>query len=73
MTLAEAQAKLVIWQTRLDNIERQSLQSGKTLEVSLDIDKCLKMVKYYQGEVDRLTAGRGRGARVMRVVPRDNV
>ena len=68
---AEAEERLVVWQERLDGLERQSLQSGKTIEVSLDIDKCLKMVHYYEGEVARLTAGRGRGARVMRVVPRD--
>ena len=71
MTLAEAQAKLVIWQDRLDALEYRELQSGKTDETSLGIDECLKMVHYYEGEVARLTAARGRGARVIRAVPRD--
>lgn len=71
MTLAEAEVKLVIWQERLDNLERISLTSGKTQEVSLKIEDCLKMVDHYEGLVARLTAGRGRGARVLRVVPRD--
>ena len=72
MTLAEAEEKLALWQEALDACaEGQSYQMGKTMLTRVDVDKCLRMVKYYQGEVDRLTAGRGRGARVMRVVPRD--
>jgi hypothetical protein len=71
MTLADAQEKLATWQARLDGLERQQLVSGKTTEVSLSINQALKMVQYYEGEVERLEKGRRRGARQMRFVPRD--
>lgn len=72
MTLAEAEEKVALWQDALDACaESQSYQMGKTTLTRVDVDRCLRMVQYYQGEVDRLTAGRGRGARVMRVIPRD--
>ena len=72
MTLAEAQEKLALWQAALDACAQgQSYRMGKVELTRVDVDKCLKMVKFYQGEVDRLEAGRSRGARVMRVVPLD--
>ena len=63
MTLANAQAKLVIWQDRLDGLEYQQLTSGKTQEMSLSIRECQRMVNYYESEVARLTNGRRAGAR----------
>ena len=72
MTLTEAQAKLEIWQAALDACaEGQSYQMKSTTLTRVDVDKCLQMVKYYEGQVERLGQTRGRGARVMRVVPRD--
>lgn len=72
MILSEAEAKLLLWESALDAISQgQEYTVGKTTLTRVDVDKCLKMVQYYQGEVLRLTAGRGRGARVFRVIPRD--
>lgn len=72
MTLAEASAKLAIWQAAVDAIAgSQEYRIGTRQIRRADLDDCLKMVKYYEGEVTRLTAGRRRGARVMRAVPRD--
>lgn len=71
--LASAQEKLALWQTALDEIatQGQSYVIKSTTLTRADLDKCFKMVKYYQSEVSRLTAGRSRGMRVMRVIPRD--
>jgi hypothetical protein len=72
MTLTEAQQKLELWQAALDaTAEGQSYQMGRLQLTRVDVDKCLKMVKYYEGIVSRLQSGRKPGARVLRVIPRD--
>jgi hypothetical protein len=71
--LQEAQQDLALWKAALRAIARtgQSYQIGSRRLERGDLDECRKMVAFYQGEVDRLSAGRGAGARVIRVVPRD--
>lgn len=72
MTVAEAQTKLILWQNALDAVSTgQSYRIDSRQLTRADVDDCLKMVRYYQGEVDRLSAGRRSGARVMRIIPRD--
>jgi hypothetical protein len=71
--LEEAKQDLAIWKKALRAIATtgQSYQIGQRRLERSDLDECRKMVAFYQGEVARLSAGRGSGARVIRVVPRD--
>lgn len=70
--LEEARADLAIWKEAL-----RACATGKEYRVGnrsltrADLKDCRDMVRYYKGEVSRLSAGRRRGARVLRVVPRD--
>lgn len=71
--LEQARANLVIWQAALNAVATgQEYRVGPRMLRRADGPFCLRMVRYYEGEVARLTAGRGRGARVIRVVPRDS-
>lgn len=61
-----------MWELALDAVSAgQQYQIGKTNLTRVDLDKCLKMIKFYQGEVSRLTRGGRPGARMLRAVPRD--
>lgn len=72
MTLAKAQAKLDMWLAAEDAVASgQMYRIGTRTLQRADLPEILKMIRYWQGEVERLAAGRGRGARVMRVIPRD--
>jgi len=71
-TLVEANQGLAIWQAALDAVATgQEYTVGSRRLSRTDASVCLKMVRYYESEVDRLTAGRGRGARVLRIRPND--
>lgn len=71
-TLAEAQAHLDAWLAA-----DLALASGQTASVGgvtltrADAASVAKSIAYWRREVERLTAGRGPGARIVRVVPRD--
>jgi hypothetical protein len=71
-TLAEAQAHLDAWVAA-----DLALASGQTASVGgvtltrVDEQRLASRITFWRREVERLTAGRGPGARIMRVVPRD--
>lgn len=71
-TLAEAQAHLAAWLAA-----DLALASGQTASVGgvtltrADATSVAKSIAFWRREVDRLTAGRTAGARIVRVVPRD--
>lgn len=71
-TLEKAKRKLALWEAAEDAIAAgQEYQIGQQHLVKADLPQVHKMVLYFENEVARLTAGRGRGVRVMRIVPRD--
>lgn len=71
--LEQATVRLTLWRRALDACASgQHYQVGRTQLSRVDVDKCRRMVRYYESEVERLTRGGRRGARVMRVVPQDN-
>ena len=70
--LQVAQSKLASWLEAEDKVASgQSYQVGSRRLARADLAEIRKEIQHWQGEVDRLIAGRGRGARVIRIIPRD--
>lgn len=72
ITIDEAKANLQIWldaQKAVATGQSYTIGSRKLTRASLD--EILKMIRYWLNIIDELEAGAGRGARVMRGVPRD--
>jgi len=72
MTLAEAQDLRAAWLAAYRAVATgQSYRIGNRQLTRADAELCRRELHYWDGEVERLTAGRRAGGRVMRVVPRD--
>lgn len=72
--LAKARRKLALWEAAEDALatsQEYRMADGRSL-TRASLPQVQKMVAYYQSEVSRIAAGRGRGARVMRIVPYDS-
>jgi len=71
-TLAEAQAHLDAWLAAdLAVASGQAYTIGSRSLTRADSASISKQVAFWHNEVIRLEAGRGRGLRVLRAVPRD--
>jgi hypothetical protein len=70
--LQKAQRKLALWEAAEDAIAAgQEYTIGKLTLTRASLAEVRKTVLFYESEVSRLTAGRRRGARVMRFIPYD--
>jgi hypothetical protein len=70
-TLAEAEEGLATWKAALAAIATgTSYTIGDRQLTRADEEFVVRMIDRYDAEVDRQTAGRGKGARVMRIIPR---
>lgn len=72
-TLTEAKDMLAKWLEAESSITAggQSYKVGTRALTRADLSEISKRIQFWRNEVERLTAGRKAGARVMRVVPRD--
>lgn len=71
-TLAEAQAHLAAWLAAdLAVAGGQSYTIGSRSLTRADAGRIKTQIEFWSREVERLTAGRSRGCRLMRAVPRD--
>lgn len=71
-TLQTAQTHLQTWlDAELAVATSQEYRIGTRSLRRADLDEIRQQIKFWRNEVDRLTNGRKRGARVMRAVPRD--
>lgn len=61
--LDAAKGYLAEWLQALSDAKTQYYMSGRTHLQRARVDECLRMVKHWQSEVSRLTAGRRQGAR----------
>lgn len=70
--LERAKARLVMWEEALDacSTSQSYTIDGRTL-TRAHVSECRKMVRYYENEVARLSAGRRRGPRTVYGVPRN--
>lgn len=72
MTLQQANDRLQMWLDAEEKVATgQSYRIGTRQLTRVDLVEIRKQINYWQAEVDRLAAGRSRGARVMRIIPRD--
>ncbi|MEN6371901.1 MAG: DUF6148 family protein [Armatimonadota bacterium] len=72
MTLQQSQDYLELWLEAEKKVATgQSYKIGTRQLTRVDIAEIRRQINYWQSEVDRLSAGRSRGARVMRIIPRD--
>lgn len=70
--LQEAQADLELWKKALRALASgQMYRLGTRQLTRVNLKECREMVRYYENEVSRLSAGRRRGARVIRPIPTD--
>jgi hypothetical protein len=71
-TLAEAKDLLDAWiAADLALASGQTASVGQMTLTRADATSVAKSIAFWRREVERLTAGRGPGARIVRVVPRD--
>lgn len=71
-TLADAQAHLDAWLAAdLAVASGQAYTIGSRSLTRANSAEIAKQIAYWSAEVTRLEAGRGRGLRVLRAVPRD--
>lgn len=71
-TLAEAKEYLQIWvNASLAVAGGQSYKVGRRELTRANLGEIQKMINYWRTEVNKLEAGRGGGARVLRAIPRD--
>lgn len=71
--LAKARRKLALWEDAEDACASgQSYQMSKTMLTRVNLPEIRAQVRYYESKVEQLSRGRGRGARVMRIIPLDN-
>lgn len=72
ITLDAAKDNLQIWlEAQREVSTGQSYKIGTRSLTRANISDILKMIRYWQNVIDELEAGAGRGARVLRGVPRD--
>lgn len=71
-TLQEAQDMLRTWIDAEKAVATgQSYKIGSRSLQRANISEIRKQIQYWRNEIERIKSGRGRGARVMRAVPRD--
>jgi hypothetical protein len=71
-TLAEAKDLLDAWiAADLALASGQTARVGQMTLTRVDEQRLASRITFWRREVERLTAGRGPGARIVRVVPRD--
>lgn len=71
-TLQEAKDMLAIWlEAERSVATSQSYKIGTRSLTRADLSEIADRIKFWRNEVCRLESGRGPGARVIRVVPRD--
>ena len=73
MTLEEAQAKLLLWQTAEDTVASggQSYTIGKVSYTAANLSEIRLMISKYEAVINQISTGRRQGARQLRAVPRD--
>lgn len=72
ITLEAAKENLQIWVEAQSAVATgQSYKIGTRSLTRASLSDILKMIRYWQNVIDQLEAGAGRGARVLRGVPRD--
>lgn len=72
ITLEDAKENLQIWVDAQKAVATgQSYKIGTRSLTRASLSDILKMIRYWQNVIDELEAGVGRGARVLRGVPRD--
>lgn len=72
ITLDDAKENLQIWVEAQKAVATgQSYKIGTRSLTRASLSDILKMIRYWQNVIDELEAGVGRGARVLRGVPRD--
>jgi hypothetical protein len=72
LTLEDAQQYLQLWLDAEAAVATgQSYKIGSRSLTRVDLAQIAARISYWRNEVDALEAGGRRGARVMRVVPRD--
>lgn len=72
ITLEDAKANLQMWIDAQSAVSTgQSYKIGSRSLQRSSLSDILKMIRYWQNVIDQLEAGVGRGARVLRGVPRD--
>lgn len=72
ITLSDAQEMLDLWlEAERAVTTGQSYKIGTRSLTRADVSKIAERISYWQNEVERLENGQGRGARVLRAVPRD--
>lgn len=72
ITLEEAKDNLQMWVEAQQAVATgQSYKIGTRSLTRASLSDILKMIRYWQNVIDELEAGVGRGARVLRGVPRD--
>lgn len=72
ITLEEAKDNLRMWVEAQQAVATgQSYKIGTRSLTRASLSDILKMIRYWQNVIDELEAGVGRGARVLRGVPRD--
>lgn len=72
ITIEAARENLAIWLEAQKAVATgQSYRIGSRSLTRASIYDIQKMIAYWQNVIDQLEAGRGRGARVLRGVPRD--
>lgn len=72
ITLEAAKENLQIWVEAQSAVATgQSYKIGTRSLTRASLSDILKMIRYWQNVIDELETGAGRGARVLRGVPRD--
>lgn len=72
ITIEEAKANLNMWLEAEKAVATgQSYKIGSRSLTRASLSDITKRIAYWQNVIDQLEAGRGRGARVLRAVPRD--
>lgn len=72
ITIEDAKENLQIWLDAQKAVSTgQSYKIGTRSLTRSSIADILRMIRYWQNVIDQLEAGVGRGARVLRGVPRD--
>lgn len=72
ITLSDAQEMLDLWvEAERAVTTGQSYKIGSRSLTRADVSEIAKRINFWRDEVDRLENGGGRGARVLRAVPRD--
>lgn len=69
--LAQARTYLSQWREALAEAREYSYTMGKTSVQRARVDECLKMIRYWQNEIQRLLGGRPPGGRVRRIIAQD--